>query len=78
MLQNRNIQRVGGTQPITVDIRIIAATHRDLALMVKEGTFREDLYFQLNVFPIKVSPLRQRINDIPALVQYLMKKNQKA
>jgi PAS domain S-box-containing protein len=68
VLQDRVIERLGSTQPIKVDVRIIAATHRDLEKLVNEGTFREDLYYRLNVFPIVVPPLRERVEDIPGLV----------
>ncbi|WP_319575024.1 sigma 54-interacting transcriptional regulator [uncultured Desulfobacter sp.] len=74
VLENKQIERVGGTRTIPVDIRIIAATHRDLPAMVREGKFREDLWFRLNVFPITIPPLRQRKQDIPGLVQYFMEK----
>ena len=74
VLQDKEIERVGGTEPIKVDIRVIAATHRDLETMIKDGTFREDLYFRLNVFPIIIPPLRERTGDIPSLVQYFMQK----
>jgi transcriptional regulator with GAF, ATPase, and Fis domain len=72
VLQYKEIERVGGTNPISVDIRLIAATNRDLEEMVKEKQFREDLWFRLNVFPIRVPPLRERREDIPALVHYFM------
>jgi len=74
VLQEKEIERVGGTEPIQVDIRVIAATHRDLQSMIERGRFREDLYFRLLVFPIAIPPLRQRIGDIPALVQHFMQK----
>lgn len=71
-IQTRGFDRVGGTQPITVDIRIIAATHRNLENLIEEGIFRKDLWFRLNVFPIQIPPLRERKQDIPALVEYLI------
>lgn len=74
VLQHREIERVGGTKPIPVDTRVIAATHRDLQEMVKSGEFREDLWFRLNVFPITIPPLRDRPEDIPALVDYFLSK----
>ena len=61
VLQERIIERVGGTEPVPVDVRVIAATHRDLAVAMNAGRFRSDLYFRLNVFPIQVPPLRQRL-----------------
>src|SRR5207244_644239 len=67
VLQERVIERLGSTQPIKVDVRIIAATHRDLDKAVQDGTFREDLFYRLNVFPIIVPPLRDRPEDIPGL-----------
>jgi len=67
ILQDGWLERVGGRQPIHVDVRIVAATHRDLAAMVAEGRFREDLWYRLAVFPIFLPPLRQRREDIPAL-----------
>ena len=65
---------MGGTEPIHVDIRVIAATHRNLETMLAEGNFREDLYFRLKVFPIVIPPLRDRLADIPILVQYFMQR----
>jgi transcriptional regulator with GAF, ATPase, and Fis domain len=74
VLQHREIERVGGTKPIPVDTRVIAATHRNLQEMVKSGQFREDLWFRLNVFPITIPPLRDHPEDIPALVDYFLRK----
>ena len=72
VLQERMIQRIGGLQKIAVDVRVIAATHRNLRAMVNAGTFREDLYYRLNVFPIKIPPLRARRDDIPLLLNYFV------
>jgi transcriptional regulator with GAF, ATPase, and Fis domain len=72
VLQYKEIERVGGTNPISVDIRLIAATNRNLEEMVKAKQFREDLWFRLNVFPIRVPPLRERKDDIPALVHHFI------
>jgi len=72
VIQEKEIERVGGTETLQVDIRVIAATHRNLEEMLAEGTFREDLYFRLRVFPIVIPPLRNRRADIPALVQHFM------
>lgn len=70
VLQDGFIERVGGNHPIRVDVRIVAATHRDLASMVKDGKFREDLWYRVNVFPIYLPRLRERREDIPALVKH--------
>ena len=74
VLQEKEIERIGGTEPIKVDIRVIAATHRNLDAMLEEGGFREDLFFRLNVFPLSIPPLRERKADIPALLQYFLQK----
>jgi len=74
VLQERTFERVGGNTPIKVDLRILAATNRDLADMVGRGTFREDLYYRLNVFPITIPALRERGNDIIALADYFVAK----
>jgi transcriptional regulator with GAF, ATPase, and Fis domain len=74
VLHNKEIERVGGTKTIPVDIRIISATHRQLEDMVKRGDFREDLWFRLNVFPIIIPPLRQRKEDIPALIYHFIER----
>lgn len=76
VLQDRELFRVGGTRPKTVDIRIVAATNKNLLNMVKERRFREDLYYRLNVVPIEVPPLRDRKSDIPALILYFNRKLQ--
>jgi DNA-binding NtrC family response regulator len=73
-LQEREFERVGGTQPIGVDVRIIAATNRNLEAAVKGGGFREDLYYRLNVIPIFLPPLRDRKEDIPALARYFLER----
>ena len=70
VLQDGYIERVGGHQPIRVDVRIVAATHRDLAAMVKSGSFREDLWYRVNVFPILLPRLHERLEDIPALARH--------
>ena len=73
-LQEREFERVGGTQPIPVDVRVVAATNRELSSAIKEGRFREDLYYRLNVIPISLPPLRERTEDIPALAQFFLKR----
>jgi len=74
VLQEKQIERVGSTEVIDVDVRIIAATNKDLKRLVEEGRFREDLYYRLNVIPIKIPPLRERKQDIPLLVKYFLQK----
>jgi len=74
VLQDRSFERVGGIKTIRVDIRIIAATNRDLRAAVQAGTFRSDLYYRLNVVPIHIPPLRERKDDIPGLIDYLHRK----
>ena len=74
VLQERRIERVGGTKSIEVDVRIIAATHKDLESMIANNQFREDLYFRLNVIPLYVPPLRERKEDLYELIQYYMNK----
>src|SRR5207253_3921352 len=71
-LQERVIERVGGSEPVAVDVRVIAATHQDLSAAVARGRFRADLYFRLNVFPIPVPALRDRREDIPDLVRHFV------
>lgn len=70
VLQDSYIERVGGHEPIRVDVRVVAATHRDLSAMVREGQFREDLWYRIAVFPILLPPLRERLADIPALASH--------
>ena len=76
-LQERKIRRVGGTHEINVDVRVIAATNRDLRAMVSDGRFRDDLYYRINVLSIDVPPLRERREDIPVLIDYFLKKHTK-
>jgi transcriptional regulator with GAF, ATPase, and Fis domain len=77
VIQNNEIERVGGKSTIPIDVRIIAATHRNLEEMIASGQFREDLWYRLNTFPIMIPPLRQRKEDIPALVHYFLERKSK-
>ncbi len=74
VLENREVERVGGLSPINVDVRVIAATNKDLDHLVKIGEFREDLYFRLNVIELTIPPLRERVDDIPLLLEYFLQK----
>ena len=74
VLQQQTFQRVGGSETISVDVRVIAATHRDLEAMIRDGKFREDLFHRLNVVTMQLPPLRERREDIPVLVQHFLKK----
>ena len=74
VLQEREFERVGGTQPIHVDVRVIAATNRDLKAAIAKGSFRQDLFYRLNVFPIEVPPLRERKDDLLMLVEYFVQR----
>ena len=74
VLQEREFERLGGSRPIAIDIRLIAATNKDLLSAVKARTFREDLYYRLNVVSLVVPPLRDRIDDIPILAEYFVSK----
>jgi len=72
VLQEKSLERVGGTRQITVDVRVIAATNRDLKQMVAEKKFRDDLYYRLNMFPVEIPPLRDRAGDIPKLARFFL------
>lgn len=74
-LQERQIRRVGGTKEISIDVRVVAATNRDLLKMSQEGSFREDLYYRLNVLSLEIPPLRDRESDIPLLMNFFIKKH---
>ena len=77
LIQEREIEIIGEIEPLKVDVRIIAATHQNLQAMMREGTFREDLYFRLNVIPIEIPPLRYRTEDIPELVEHFFAASKK-
>jgi formate hydrogenlyase transcriptional activator len=74
-LQDHEFERLGGSRTVCADVRIIAATNRDLKAMINDNTFRADLYYRLNVFPLKVAPLRERRDDIPLLIRYFVQKH---
>ena len=74
VVQEKTFRRIGGTEDIKVDVRIISATNQNLSVQVKEGTFREDLYYRLNVIPIQLPPLRERKDDIPILAKHFIEK----
>ncbi|PIE58477.1 MAG: sigma-54-dependent Fis family transcriptional regulator [Desulfobulbus propionicus] len=77
VLQEREFEPVGGLKPVPVNVRVIAATHRNLEKMVAEGTFREDLYYRLSVIPVSIPPLRERREDIPLLIEYFIQSLEK-
>src|SRR5205807_8301157 len=74
VLQEREFERIGSNQPIVVDVRVLAATNRDLQAAVAAGTFRQGLWYRLNVFPIQIPALRERVDDMPLLVEYLIER----
>jgi transcriptional regulator with PAS, ATPase and Fis domain len=74
VLQDKEIRPVGGNQSVKVDVRIIAATHQDMNKAIAEGRFRQDLYYRLNVIPVRIPPLRERAEDIPVLVQHFVRR----
>jgi len=75
VLEEREFERIGGAQTIKTDVRVIAATNRDLQRSVTDGAFRSDLFYRLNVFPIALPPLRQRRSDIPPLTHFFVQKH---
>ena len=74
VIQEREVLRVGGTEPFKVDVRLVAATNRNIQDAIKEGSFRQDLYFRLNVVSLRIPPLSERKDDIPLLSYYFLKK----
>ena len=73
-LENREVTPVGADQPVAIDVRLLAATNVDLQQAVEQHEFREDLYYRLNVIPLEIPPLRQRLDDIPLLAQHILEK----
>jgi DNA-binding NtrC family response regulator len=76
VLQEREVERVGGQHPIAIDVRVIAATHRNLEALVADGGFRADLFYRLNVVPLRIPPLRERARDVPALLEHFVRKHE--
>ena len=74
VLQEKEVWRVGGSAPIKLDVRVMASTNRDLLQMVREGTFRQDLYYRINILSIHMPPLRERLDDLPALIESLLER----
>jgi transcriptional regulator with GAF, ATPase, and Fis domain len=74
VLQEREVRPVGGSKNIPIDVRVLAATHRDLEAAVRDGGFREDLFYRLNVVTLELPPLRERSDDLPALADYLLRR----
>ena len=75
VLQDKSFERLGSSETISVDVRIVAATNRDLEKLMEKGSFRSDLYYRLSVFPLKIPPLREHKEDIPLLLDFFLKKN---
>jgi two-component system NtrC family response regulator len=76
VLEQKEVRRLGGEETISLDVRVVAATHRDVNVLVAEGKFREDLYYRMNIVPLRVPPLRERRDDIPMLVQHFLQQAQ--
>jgi two-component system NtrC family response regulator len=76
VLEQREVRRLGGEEVIPLDVRLLAATHRDLEALVGEGQFREDLFYRLNVVPLRVPPLRERRDDLPLLIQHFLRQGE--